>query len=476
MNPQKGGVSLSIGQPTNEESYLSNFIDFLNNSSLYYISGGSIGSIYKASITKSGYVSPYRHMSSNNFMEPITSIIVKFILNNNASTPIEDEVNIQTEVFLKTVDYLKPLCPAIIHAVKVDTIEKHTTFQSIVNNNIIGDEKQNILYSMNEIKKQFETPNANANKYGGFQSLDIIAMDFVDAEPMSKYKKNKKKSNKDYHDFLKYSSMAIYAILEMTIKTQYSHGDFHSNNIMIDIHEDDYFADVNKTNDEIIPIHGRAIIIDFGQAVKIEADVYSVIMDFIKNKKYINALHALCNINRRDGVALYGDVYKWLCDFEGVNTKMSEIKALNKKKQHNLLSNDSNDLISLKMEYNKILNSVLYVNNLVDVLFTSRQTAITALTKYYETQHVLNPQKYPQLPLSGEFKRQLYMYCGMGVDVCGIHGGALRRRKKILHKKNGITNKRKYIVTHKKSTNKKNKKQNNKNKRTRHRKKKHTNI
>jgi DNA (cytosine-5)-methyltransferase 1 len=123
------------------------FEHFLTNSTISYLTSGANGSIFKADlIPKTSTV--YKHTNINKYGEPIDSVIFKLILIYNTPmifaeyhTPIvedifvngspkpiesatvnefENEINIQTDIYLKSNDYLRPICPSIIYA-SVDT-------------------------------------------------------------------------------------------------------------------------------------------------------------------------------------------------------------------------------------------------------------------------------------------------------------------------------------------------------------------
>ncbi len=83
--------------------------------------------------------------------EPVKQIIIKFqyILKNDndantkdnnipiqpvKSIDIQNEVNIQTDIFFKTFKYLQPLCPSIVYAEIIDDINQKTEFARLFKN------------------------------------------------------------------------------------------------------------------------------------------------------------------------------------------------------------------------------------------------------------------------------------------------------------------------------------------------------
>ena len=139
----KGATGVFIDNKNTEQS----FLNFLNNASIEYIGSGSYGITFKAYIPDtSTYVSDYKYIDYEKYGQPVKSLLVKisslgypkFLTQDNFPIqPItkEDfvrEVNIQTEIFLKTMNTLQPLCPGIVYSNTYEENQK-TLFETIVN-------------------------------------------------------------------------------------------------------------------------------------------------------------------------------------------------------------------------------------------------------------------------------------------------------------------------------------------------------
>ena len=124
-----GGTGIFIDQTNMEQ----NMLDFLSNSSVSFLNSGSNGMAFKATITPtSGYVSKYKNVDYAGYNTPVTNMLIKVGVVSYKSNipdhisreliyPTEEsefvkEVNIQTDIFLKTMNYLQPLCPAIVYS------------------------------------------------------------------------------------------------------------------------------------------------------------------------------------------------------------------------------------------------------------------------------------------------------------------------------------------------------------------------
>jgi len=74
METMKGGTGVFIDLKNAE----TNFFEFIQNADIEYLSAGTFGITFKAVIPKSStYVSKYKHIDSNYFGNPVTSLIIK---------------------------------------------------------------------------------------------------------------------------------------------------------------------------------------------------------------------------------------------------------------------------------------------------------------------------------------------------------------------------------------------------------------
>ena len=128
MRQNKGGSTLVFVDNKNAEQ---NFAEFLENSDITYLSKGSNGIVFKATLNPSkGYVSKYKNIDYSGFNNAVESLVIKIsvlgykatadpdkmYLNPITEEDFSNEVNIQTDIFLKTMQYLHPLCPAIVYS------------------------------------------------------------------------------------------------------------------------------------------------------------------------------------------------------------------------------------------------------------------------------------------------------------------------------------------------------------------------
>jgi len=258
------------------------FSTFIENSTITYLNIPSVaGHIFKCDLNP-GIESPYLSTRYNTFQEPVTSIIVKMIymMDNDidaekykcASTyytvlmkdEFMNEISLQTETFLLTVDNLNAVCPAVVFA------------------KIIGEDESGILEPFQKddgkIRKCIR-PFLQVVEERDAPRIGIIGMEISPSmETLIKYIGNPNVKT--------YENMARIALLEIAKKTRYSHNDFHPNNILI--------LPDNRTEYKDIP--GSALIIDFGSAVLLEREQYEELTRAMDEKQFHRALTVLHGI------------------------------------------------------------------------------------------------------------------------------------------------------------------------------------
>jgi len=358
----------------------------------------------------------YKQMTPNeNYGKIVKSLIIKIqFMNNNLEVKlgnykflgvtekqIQDEINIQTDIFFKTFNYMQPLCPSIIYA------------------EIIKDfsEKINIL---NLLRKAENLPFPLENNIIYNDNISIIVMEMIhNSIPLSnyiyeinqninklkKYIKDIQKENND--DNLQQINIAMnningekrkkeivenisrYALLKLAIDTGYNHSDFHKGNILIQ-YDDTYFKNINKS----------PILLDFGRTTKLNLDILNSIKQKVEQKNYIGALTELCkpfNSELQHTKFENASYFDWVCgDYEGLN---GDIK--------------------------KRLPDT--VNIRIVELFKLRELAIDENIQKMNKLHDSEPNKYPLLPLSNSIKNNLYN---------GMIGGKRKIKRKRKTKKN----------------------------------------
>ena len=412
---KKGGVFI------NTTNYKEAFEDFLENSKIKYLSRGRSGITFMATLNEGVEIdNNYIYSSSIKYGEKIKYLIIKIgfsgglkmdpeyidtklydkyeQLNENknpteeeqnekynieerllsglffihdesevmytSETEFINEVNSQCRFYLQSMKYLQPVCPGIV-------------FSNIYND----DEANEILTTLYKNGDNFYTNwllSAIINKHENrvYTDLTVIGMEYVEtsekAETLRKYLLEYDKSvktNELKEQYELYVNMGRFIVLYLTLITGYTHGDFHSANIMINKHDTTYFKGYN----------GSPVIIDFGYTQRLEYSKYNKFRNLCKEKKYVEALRLLCSIDRSDGLVMnkkeYTKFYGWICG------------------NYNLLKKKEDE----DKEYWKETNDEL------EKLFEARILAIQDLVEEFKIKHENEPEKYPLLPLTPEF-------------------------------------------------------------------------
>jgi hypothetical protein len=429
---QKGGLMLPY---KNQDHSKQVFNEFLSNSiRIEMVSKGSYSLTFKVILPEaipSDFVSKdYKEISpSKNFGEPIQCILVKIALiydtneakkqfmlkyphlkhgrQNNKSddgigyiftynksafeiktinpSEFQNEINVQTDIYMKTIQYLQPLCPGIVYA---DILEgmPASTFLDMFSSKATPD----LLPIINKLISILRNPGPYAKMN---LNLGVIGMQFVsNSKTLASYITDKTFPDEQKQSFL---TMGMYALLTLALDTGYNHNDFHYGNIMIE-NNDTYFYKLegghNFVDNYVDGRKQRAIIIDFGRATKIPQEVMNIIRERVEKGQFKEALECLCNpktANQFVRDKKYSLYYGWICG--------------------------NNDLNPMKLEgehtiYEPILD-----------LIQLRETAINENVYIMEQLHNTNPTKYPLLPVSNSFKNQLYE---------GMIGGKKSKRMK----------------------------------------------
>jgi len=387
----KGGLFIN---PNNVENIV---IDYLENSDIQQLSRGAFAVTYKTSL-KQNIQEYFLNLDvGNNFKQYIRELVVKIcvinVLNNedNLETNVKalnsrtrkfidntleislvnrnefiEEVNVQTDIYLKTVKYLQPLCPGIAYT-NIITDNRNN------NNGTSIDEKiLNLLGIPIFIDSK---PNKTPITYG------IIVMELANnystMHSILYYIDKKPQTPEILEDRFHIIIIGFFMLIQLALETGYTHGDFHGGNMMVNKNYDTYFYN--------IPI--RMLIIDFGRTIKIPQLEMEMFRERCNNKQYIQALQILCNrpvaneyVAKRQNNKFYG----WVCDifnygmFKNTNITEIEIEQVNGK-----------------------------INNGIDDLFSKRERQINT---NIETMKDLHDQisDYPLIPLSNSAKNNLF--------------------------------------------------------------------
>jgi len=430
---------------TTEKSVKQNILYYLRNSKIEHFSSGSYGitkkSILDDSICQQTKFQPFLSLDANievfktkrskNFTRveqykiPIKTLMIKICVINKDDEPFPNklpkksyhtnnpnydeksdvkskyirlvdesefnlEVNIQTDVYLKTMKYLQPMCPAILYSTIITDTRQINVEQKQHEDEI----------EMQEILELLGLPKFITNKN---VSYGLIFMEFL--EGYSTFEKFKIPSNKSKKSFV---LMLLWALIQLTLETGYVHGDHHLNNIMINNNypKGGYFA-YSTT---------RIMIIDFGMSSKLLPTHYKTFKALCKRHKYTDALMFLggkyknkqgniiyvTNENVADYVN-YKNIYGWA--YGSYNGKLEE-------KDH------INDLFK---EYH-----VQTTNDTINNLFALREIALNKNINTANMLHGLNPLYYPLLPLSNRIKK--YLYSGLD-DVTKIDEKIIKKMR-----------------------------------------------
>jgi len=344
---------------------------FMENSDFSYLSSGTYGYIFVAKL-KDGVESGYKSMNPFHFREPVNSIIIKIVFieeirddddydDFNEYVPEEyfkEEINIQTDTFLKTMNYLQPICPAIVYA----NITKDSTYAQLILSQISSTSLEDIV-----------TRNM---KYGiigmelaeGYKTLNDLVPGFfrTSTEYFTLIEKKVKNvdlfKNQTIRNNLINIIMSYYILIEFVMKTGYNHGDYHCGNILINKEDDTYFAGIK----------GAVSLIDFGYSEKIDPEIMKEIKELYKNHEYVEILKKLCSIHRKDGLDLtYYPHFMYVC--------------------------------YIAPNYHPIINQK--IKNLIQQKEEQKDKIVALFAKKREE----GDKMYPYLPLSNSAKNKMYM-------------------------------------------------------------------
>ena len=395
---QYGGIYV----PSQDNEKLKESINwFIDNSKLAKITSGASGVVYSVTLNEDKREqTPFFSLNFESYKQPVTTLLMKMcVVFDDTNTSEEysnltrdalkkygvgyvlknefiDEINIQTDIYLKTIEYLQPICPAIVYA------------------GIYGDVKNS--FDVNLLKK-FDIKGSLTSS----PTIGCIFMEFAEGY-MSGY---------DFYDLLDvkmwrntYVYLLMYMLIQLSLKTGYTHGDHHLDNFMINTTDKTYIEGMTA----------RPIIIDFGRSTKIPPTEMAEIKRLCSEHNYNDVLQMLCkkpvaNEYVADPQYLKSH-YGWGCGIPNDNQMMTAylIKELNDK--------------------------------LTD-LFQARERQIDKNISKMNQLHEQEPAKYPLLPLSNAEKNKLFN---------GLIGGFRKRRN--YNKKRNVTRKRRARKTHNRRT------------------------
>lgn len=272
---------------------------FLENCKISYLSKGSFGIALVAESTMSPYLSV-----RGGIEKKINKIIIKVCainkepfkitsrVNHHNSTfstvhekMFEREIEIQTEVFFRTCEYLDPICPAILHTEVKDSPYDYQAKKRVETR------LSQLLPKSNEITQIYLKHIIDLLHEGRLSMYGIICMEYAEGyETLARLKTLRPDKTEKLRDITRHK------LIEMSLKTQYTHSDFHENNILC-----------NPETEEVL-------LIDFGLANKMLDEQWNTLRDEYKEKRYFDALESIFYIDRRDLFVLRHDLdsYGWL--------------------------------------------------------------------------------------------------------------------------------------------------------------------
>jgi hypothetical protein len=429
-NIKGGGIMLPYSKQELSKKiftyYLNNFVEIKTISYGRY--GIVVLLLLPENIDTSNEDNFYKQLTPNqNYGKIVKSLLIKIqFVNNNYNVKlgdheftgvtekqIQDEINIQTDIFFKTLNYMQPLCPSIIYAdILKDFSEKQNILNllrkaqnlpfpvenNIIYNNDFGIIVMEMIHNSKPLFKYLDDTKINIYKKKDYinnlnKSVSNNTMEDSNIDELNTAMKtmNLDKKNLDLAE-----NISRYALLKLALDTGYGHNDFHVGNILIQ-EDKTYFKNI-----DISPI-----LIDFGRTTKLNLDILNTIKTKVQQKNYIGALSELCkpyNTKLVHTRTLNVNYFGWVCgDYEG------QIKS------------------------KKLPESV---NTEIDQLFEKRELAIDENIQTMSRLHDSEPNKYPLLPLSNEIKNKLYN---------GMIGGKRnrKRKRKCKTKKNKLLKKNK---------------------------------
>jgi hypothetical protein len=429
---QHGGIVLSHNVDAR-----SAFMHFLSNSRINYLSEGSFGTAMVLNLTRNDIESEYMSIRAGPYGYDVRRILVKFVdVGPDSVAPgidsrqaFVDEVNTQTDIYMKTVDYLQPLCPAVLYA---GIFKNEEDVSSSTSNSSSSSTDERTIESSKWLWDIIENgpPSANSagfNKmmaYKGLPEFGIIAMEFAggfDTVHRCIHTNPEFKSNFNRV----YIWQAIWMIIDLAVQTGYNHGDHHLGNILVDTKSHLYFKGVPN----------EWMLIDFGQTKMLQTSVIEKIRELYDSKKYLKIMEILYDTPRLDGLFMqkYPAVYGYA---------VGKYDVIRKRPMHGFIDRTT-------------------VDNYIHNVRIIRSAAIMDVIEQFKKDHADDPDDYPLLPISEPIRAQLY------TGIIEHRGGRRRRIGIKIHRKTP-TRRRKQNQKHSR------RKQNQKHRRQKHSRQKHS--
>jgi hypothetical protein len=332
----------------------------------------------------------YKSMDVGTYGVWVKTILVKFIPIHFDEEAFVNEVNIQKDIYEKTKDVLEPLCPAIL-------------FDHICT---IGNQEDKELLNYIPYNKLYKFENVN--------KIGIIAMELAKYETIDSFLK--KPQNLHYKD--KVFAAALFLIIELAHKTEYTQGDFHLNNILVKVEDSAYPYFVQ---DELgfNPFKIKPLFIDFGLAKKLDLPTMKKINDCYNNQMFKNIMCIICEQGSRvdkDVILRRTRTYGWasgLSNFEEKSSELTKIIKKYKSNNFNLFTRRSNVTIPFVdtlcffrwgnyFNENELRELNLQFNDIIHNLIEGRKKSIEKIKRGFGLDSTLEEvpelQKIPETP------------------------------------------------------------------------------
>jgi hypothetical protein len=357
----------------------------------------------------------------SSYKTPVTTIIIKIvgIYNPDISgdrtwlisaldqenflmleSDFENEINIQTDIYYKTLSYLDPICPAPVYGEIIKDNTVSSNFVGLLSTKTPDDEyiSKQILINLltNIVDKTIPFLGVLAMELGeGYLELDEICENYIE-DP-----------SEENELILNISeNMCRLRQLELAIKTGYIHNSSHGRNILIN----------HSIQGCYKGMPGRVLLIDFGSTKKIPPDILKTINVHINNGQYYFALMELYKVNKLN------DLIKYIQDLKSRLFTHPTNKRLNHllNRELPIVANELKKLGWLFYLYKCGLPDGVWVLPLTPSEKTTKNLEILELNTrkedatneriafFNDSSHGVDREKYPLLPLSNAIKNRLF--------------------------------------------------------------------
>ena len=290
---------------------------FLQECRISYLSSGAFGVVFLVESDTSPYVSIRDDKRINkmiiklcgvsNHTFPLIATIggKRYSVKTVNERSFEREIEIQTEVFFRTCDYVDPICPCIIHSeikgADFDSV-KRQRLSPRLSNLLSKTEPESAEYILLNLFVEYIT-TGRLSQYG------LLCMEYADGfETLHRLKQTESKDSIEQLE-----SIARLKLIEMTLKTSYTHSDFHDGNIL---------CKIGKTP--------QVTIIDFGLCNRLNDEQWQTLKEEWDSHRYYDALESIFYPLRYDSYDLRNrmDEYGWLLGTDEIEMDEDEFEEI----------------------------------------------------------------------------------------------------------------------------------------------------